>query len=215
MSEQLRDQLGSGILLSLGIAGLALSGIIKWQSWRKKEIVLKKAAHCYNDYNILRNDLLQSDGALSNVIIQGKVDQKATSRDVEYETEDKHLKGVAQLDIVKRKGKDNEILEISAVPFILADNDGNGVTIENIHMSQGYYSLRDSGVLQQIDKKFYSGFLWPWPSQEERVVTMIKYGSSLAVLGDVTFRKRKGGEIVFKPTKVGMSVELLLSTKKP
>ena len=211
MSERLNDPLGSGIVLGLGIAGLALGGVIKWLSRRKYEIVLKKAAHCYNDYNKLRNDLLQSNGALSNIIIEGDVNQ--SSRCVEYVSEKKHQKGVAQLNIVKTKDKKHDTLEIASVPFTLVDSDGNAVTIENIHTSQGYYSLCDSGVLQQVATDLRTGNIVP-TSQEERKVHLIKYGTSLAVLGDVMFREGKGGEIVFNPNKVGKSVELLISTKK-
>uniref|UniRef100_A0A1X7TBL1 Uncharacterized protein n=1 Tax=Amphimedon queenslandica TaxID=400682 RepID=A0A1X7TBL1_AMPQE len=171
MNEQLKDRLGSGIWLGFGIAGIALGGIIKWLSRRKYEIVLKKAAQCYSNYNTLRNDLLQSNGALSNIIIQGNV-KGQNSQCVEYESEKKHQKGVAQLNVFKTKDKRHEILEIASVPFTLADSNGNGVTIENIYMSQGYYSLCYYGVLEQVATDIRTGNIVP-TSQEERRVHFI------------------------------------------
>ena len=68
--------LGSGIFLGLGIAGLATGAVLKLLEWRKQEVLLRElppaVPHFYNNYDDLRNNLLAT-GNLQDVLIQGKV----------------------------------------------------------------------------------------------------------------------------------------------
>uniref|UniRef100_A0A1X7TD02 Uncharacterized protein n=1 Tax=Amphimedon queenslandica TaxID=400682 RepID=A0A1X7TD02_AMPQE len=70
--------LGSGIFLGLGIAGLAIGTVLKLQERMKKEVLVRElpptVPHYYDDYEDLRNNLsATSTGNLQDVLIQGKV----------------------------------------------------------------------------------------------------------------------------------------------
>ena len=126
----MEEQLGSGVLLTLGIASLAIGGAIKLLQQKRKEVVIKDVPQYYDDYHDLKNGLVSSP-ELTNIVLKGTV-KKKDSKEVAFSDDNFSSIGTTRLDkVMDANGAILKFNEAVSVPFYLADNNNNEVTIEN------------------------------------------------------------------------------------
>lgn len=224
------EQQGLGILL--GVGSLALGYVFsKIGEYGGKEVDRLKNVPRYYDYSKLRNDLsASSNGVLSQVMVQGTA-RRPPGSPVLY-SEDAGIEGAARLVITtntskvynqtkdkweeKSRSLDNVCL---SVPFTLTDPKGNGVTVENIHMSRGFrsilqmvYQFKREPEQRSIGDYAVNMTLSEIPTGSRTKEYMLLYGSMLAGIGDAM--QEGGSNIVFYPSEVGKSIQSLIYEKE-
>lgn len=191
-----RDHLGVGICFGIGIAGLAVGAILKVYQDRN-------TPRSFGDYNDMRQELLRDSKELVDVVIQGTVEQK---KDFSVNND----KGAIAYLIVE-DAESNQTTVLTSVPFQLADTNNNQVTVKDIHLAHGFYSLKDTIKTTEtgFEKIVFSS------KTSHMGCSLLEFGSPLAVIGKVTFHDgKKGGDMVFYPRKVGLSIESLTAKKE-
>ena len=195
-----RDHLGVGICFGIGIAGLAVGAILKVYQDRN-------TPRSFGDYNDMRQELRDSK-ELVDVVIQGTVEQKN-----DFSVDDK--KGAIAY-MIAEDAESIQATILASVPFQLADTNNNQVTVKDIHLAHGFYSLKDTMKTTKTSVEFENiGLSSNTKSRRTAGSSLLEFGSSLAVIGKVMFQDgKKGGDMVFYPRKVGLSVETLAAKKE-
>ena len=93
---------------------------------------------------------------------------------------------------------------LASVPFKLVDTNKNKIPVKDIHLAHGFSSLTDTVFtnchsIYGIDNLQLRG-TDSW---------MLNFGSTIAIMGKVTYQEGTGDKLVFYPNKVGPTVESL------
>lgn len=195
-----RGHFGVGICfgaLGIGIAGFAVGAILKVYQDRN-------TPRSFKDYNDMRQELLCSNSKkLVDVVIQGTVKQKN-----DFSVND--AKGAIAYLIAEDAESGLQSAILASVPIQLADTNNNQVTVKDIHLAHGFYSLKDT-----MTEAGFENEVLQTKRRTMMGCSLLEFGSSLAVIGKVAFHDgKKGGAIVFYPRKVGLSIESLTAKKE-
>ena len=206
-----------GICFGIGITGLAVGAIL-----RKVHQVYNTPQYDYfRDYNDMLQKLHHSQAKeLVDVVIEGTVEKKHNSLDDRItwhdfrrgSTRHKMINGAIGGVILENTESSKQATILISVPFNLIDTNNNKVIVKDINLANGFYSLKDTNMPSiETEVGLMPNHILLSEKYSDWKSWMLEFGSSLAVIGKVTFHDgKKGGEMVFYPRKVGPSVESLI-----